>query len=459
METNPTTNQTPRSPDGYPTASIREHQEAHRFLDACFSKATPGYDLEAILAKPFDMQWEILKAADIRIEWNYGPYQQDNRSENAYIYVIALLGMIHAILDAHQRFSSLRGPEGYDVAPDDPLAESHRRLSNFLMNYYKEAPEEIIFPRGHSGMDWLLNISPEKQVRLLQACLVRLGSLQPDAFRRETFMAVLEGIYYRLLWLKLPYSRDEMLALLEIILAGNEVYGWVDAFFEQVQRHIAAEREVYPDLRASLEKLRARRALRQDKEALRCQVPLDELLGYREPGLMAPCEPWADAALEDLETMEAAIQAKWYAVLAHSQKGTGSKPNATWLAGAQKRLKALGEEEFKRHIPDWFALTLQEPSEYFEERNVSFLRGMAYYCSLLDDASICQAVGTLAEAAYTTLANGGSRSAQVGKACLYSLSVMPGQEPIVQLTRLQQCVKARHTRQLIRLTLGQKAKS
>jgi Domain of unknown function (DUF4132) len=75
------------------------------------------------------------------------------------------------------------------------------------------------------------------------------------------------------------------------------------------------------------------------------------------------------------------------------------------------------------------------------DRNTTILKGLVWCCTLSKDEEIIQAIATLADDSLKKIPGFGPRSLKVGNACLYTLSVMPGELVIAHLERLRQKCK------------------
>ena len=152
---------------------------------------------------------------------------------------------------------------------------------------------------------------------------------------------------------------------------------------------------------------------------------------------------WKDAVLHDLNQMEPGLREAWRALLAFALTAFQARPSRTWLDAAREHLEAVGKTAFLEKAQRWFVVAegVQRAAQLPGRGNQ--LRGLVWFCSLLDDAETTHAVGALGLAFYKKIPGVGPRSVKVGNACIYALGAMPGREPIAQLTRLRMRVKDR----------------
>ncbi len=169
-------------------------------------------------------------------------------------------------------------------------------------------------------------------------------------------------------------------------------------------------------------------------------------------------EVWADAAFACLEELEFGHDELWLSLLNHCTRATTAKPSKAWMSEAFCRVDEIGEEEFIDLVTQLLPLVKRprmeltpedaEIAERFPNRkwliagpNTDILRGLAWCCSMFDDASIARVLADLAVATYRKIPGEGPRSMKVGNACLYALGMMPGKEGLAQLAILKSRIK------------------
>ena len=123
----------------------------------------------------------------------------------------------------------------------------------------------------------------------------------------------------------------------------------------------------------------------------------------------------------------------------------------------QPLLDALGKETFVRLAIAWlgaFRKSGNKPPEHdhetyeltsngclLVEENGDLLRGLAWACAGIEDASLAAILADTAIAGYRKITGVGPRSAKVAGACVYALKSMPGLHGAAQLERVRLNVK------------------
>jgi hypothetical protein len=231
------------------------------------------------------------------------------------------------------------------------------------------------------------------------------------------------------------------------------------AVVRQVERY-AASHDLSTAVREDLERLRKLLGGTDDpftsSDQRRAVGVLDDLLGRRdeETRLIEPGDDWGHAATAALATFPREHRAAWVALLTHAATATSTKPSQKWLVEARKRIDALGEPVFAEQTGAWLALlslrprnthyaepgSYPVPSAVIPDRNGTLLRGLAWCCSLLTDATTARALGDAALAAYKKVPEIGPRSAKAANALVWALGAMQADESAAQLQRLAQRV-------------------
>jgi uncharacterized protein DUF4132 len=240
-------------------------------------------------------------------------------------------------------------------------------------------------------------------------------------------------------------------------LFQNPVPGVIPAILGRLEGREENE-ELPADLRPWLERLRA--ILEQHNFWAgygRTVTRIDCILGDVREGLPDPGRVWADALLQNLSGMPPDARKAWQELLAHAPVANRSEPSARWTAQARKLLDAVGVEEFKRRVTRWFSLVGEDPTEHFSDRTADILKGLIWYCHLVEDEAISRLLGSTAEECFKRIGETSLLCSRAGRACLYSLSALPGPEPVAQLVRLQQRVKSPWASEQIRLALDRAA--
>ncbi len=159
---------------------------------------------------------------------------------------------------------------------------------------------------------------------------------------------------------------------------------------------------------------------------------------------------WAAPINEFLASLETSQGGLWDDLIVYARTATASKPSGKWLKQADSLLEAVGRDNFREKIVEWFQgvrptvrtsrfLGLPEPP--MNEQNAEVLKGLVWCCCHFEDSATIHAVSNLAQACFKKVPAFGPLSAKVGNACLQTLSHLPGFEPVAQLSRLRIKVK------------------
>lgn len=196
------------------------------------------------------------------------------------------------------------------------------------------------------------------------------------------------------------------------------------------------------------------RELAEHKPDMRWVGRCKKLLGVESLVVIEPGEAWANQALAELKAMEAKRREAWTAMLSHSQGAGGASPSTKWISQAVPRLEAVGPEDFRRTIIEWFAL-VDKPREELTRRrahehdiaflirdpHMDLLKGLCWMCSTLKDAEVARALGRLAVSCYRKVPGVGPRAVKVGNAAVWALGRMEGADALGQLAMLRVKVK------------------
>ena len=280
---------------------------------------------------------------------------------------------------------------------------------------------------------------------------------------RELFLAMLKR--------KLPFSEQDVIALLEWSASGSEnhsYYRGIPQMIKVVGDYLNAN-EISVALTTAIDRLiKVIEAENRGVEPRRWILRLRELESDTEISLpLLTGDVWADAALSELRSLEPQIQTAWAEILLNCLRTTGSAPSSKWLKGMGKYLDIIGISNFFHMLSRWFPLvdkprppTLVQylPSYHLLPVNVDILKGLVWLCSKTDDPEIARALTVLAISAYKKIPGSGPRAGKVGNACFWALGNMPGSEGVAQLSILKIRIKTNTAQKLIANALEVAAK-
>jgi hypothetical protein len=97
---------------------------------------------------------------------------------------------------------------------------------------------------------------------------------------------------------------------------------------------------------------------------------------------------WSEIVRGDLRAMVGERQTRWKSLLRHIKGNAPAKPPKAWLKGAEKRLIAVGQEEFIHELEAWFAPFRSDTPQPMSVAGSHVLRGILWYASLVDDPAV-----------------------------------------------------------------------
>jgi hypothetical protein len=183
---------------------------------------------------------------------------------------------------------------------------------------------------------------------------------------------------------------------------------------------------------------------------------LSRLIDKEPTARINPGEAWSDAALADLDSMEAGRRRAWAALLASCQIIGGRKPSAKARKEIQPLLDAVGRTEFKSRLLRWFPLVdkpktrntphrtqfeLQRDNS-IEPPHVDLLKGLSWCAGFEADRELARALSALALSAYRKIPFTGPRVPALGNAAIAALGAVQGLDSVFQLAYLKAKVKS-----------------
>jgi Domain of unknown function (DUF4132) len=280
---------------------------------------------------------------------------------------------------------------------------------------------------------------------------------------RELFLAMLKR--------KLPFSEQDVIALLEWSASGSENHSYYRGIPQMIKAvgDYLNENEVSVALTTAIDRLiKVIEAENRGVEPRRWILRLKELQGDTEISLpLVAGDIWANQAIAEIKAFDEAKQAAWDELLLHCLRTTGSAPSSKWLEKTDIFLDFIGRQEFFNKLLNWFPFVDKPRSETIDQHrtayslipiNVDILKGLVWLCSKSDDPEIARALTRLAISAYKKIPGQGPRAGKVGNACFWALGNMTGSEAIAQLSILKIKVKMNAAQKLIAQALGSAAR-
>jgi hypothetical protein len=113
---------------------------------------------------------------------------------------------------------------------------------------------------------------------------------------------------------------------------------------------------------------------------------------------------------------------------------------------AEERVRRIGFAHFKSLVLGWFEALGAPSTKPLSPHNCQVVKGLAWSCAPFEDAELSRALGRLAEAMLCWIPQFPAmdwRGLRAGNAALYALSVMPGEAPVAELSRLSARLKGK----------------
>lgn len=163
---------------------------------------------------------------------------------------------------------------------------------------------------------------------------------------------------------------------------------------------------------------------------------LDELLALKSSFPLERGDPWADAAIADLEKLPKEKHPRWVELLNQAAAANGSKATQKWLKRADELSRAVGRDSFRKLVPSWLRLVgrprknpadreiLGRDPTLMAEQNENGVKGLVWFCIPFDDPKVSAALGELGTKMFQKVPWHGPRSVKVGNACVWALSQM-----------------------------------
>jgi hypothetical protein len=332
----------------------------------------------------------------------------------------------------------------------DPSATSSELLDLFVAEYdqYWNLP----FARGPIAKDLaagraILALAPDQQLELLHQSLQRVIESPRGHLAAPPY--ALCACADMLLGQTLPCTEEDLRRLLRLLVGVALPFVPLGPLFQrflgQLDRYAGGRLpvDVLESLPPALEAIRNRLDV---PTYGRLFARVTALSRPSEAGLPEPNEPWSAAMLASLRAMDSSEFAGWQRLLAHTARAEQSKPTAKWSREAASLVEQIGYANFRARLLAWFAEIATPGEKVMSPRNAQLVKGLAWACGPYEDAELSCALAHLVEALLTWLTRFPGldwRCLKGGNACLYALSLMPGDEPVAQLSRLNLRLKGR----------------
>ena len=245
---------------------------------------------------------------------------------------------------------------------------------------------------------------------------------------------------------ELPLPSEIENTVLEWAGSFSEIQIGNQAFFPALLKIIEARLERGAEIPAEVIVMLRRTDITNSNYGASGLVPLLKRVGGRH---INHGEPWADAALRDLEHLDQS--AVWLEILSHAFSNS-SKPSAAWEKTATKLLETIGVNIFATHVLGWLEKVgaprtqpLRSPpfargdvNQLFDPYNTRVARGLVWFAALLppmDNAARIMANLTLTS--LKKVSGVGPRDPMLANAGVFALGRMNSLFAVGQLARLK----------------------
>jgi hypothetical protein len=278
---------------------------------------------------------------------------------------------------------SFPGPDGFLVAPDDPVRAAQLRLNDYLL------AEEQRSPTTPFDLSVWRKLPKREIPAQVEAILRRYRWLDlhdkelPNAHRaRMRFAALLRVLYS----IKAPYSEAQLIALLELtipLLGRIEPYGPVERVEEYLKSEHLTE-GLCRSLREFQQNLREEMSISQaSMQSLRQRLHMLLWMDEWEP--LDPARCWSECVRRDFRTFTGAPRNRWRALLRHIRGNAPVRMPASWARGSEKLLADVGLDDFRDQIQIWFAPFRSGQPLPLSVAGSHVIKGFIWYCSVAKD--------------------------------------------------------------------------
>lgn len=327
-----------------------------------------------------------------------------------------------------------------------------------LLHRYMKSPGSSDWPppkvETWDGGPEILAQGPETKARLaVMASKILAGDQQ--GFRAGLPLKSLVG---RLLRSKLPLTEEDLVSLLED-LGSQGSWEWqlpAGLVVSAIERHVAAH-GLGPQLTFALRSAKVSHEGRIPSAAYR------RLRRLTSSGQVSVADDiWGRRVRASLKGLSTESRAAWGELLDHAAAVTGkSRPSAKWQKQASSLVAAVGGEVVRETVSEWILDLVPSPVEHdqaaLDDNNTELLRGVLWAAAPVADPRLAARLGRLVEVSFQKVRFWGPRSTRLGNGGAIALGLVPGNDGIAELTRLEAKVRYDSARRVIASTLERAA--
>jgi hypothetical protein len=329
------------------------------------------------------------------------------------------------------------GPDGFLATEEVADYAAHVILSDYLRARQETGGTalERVLPRLRK------ELSKRELVSLIRAIHARIAWIASEERalseprRWQEFLAqLLRNLYAP----SLPFEEADLIRLLE----GHRRYSMLWSFGpEELVGAFLATRDLSPALANELRRFQAElkggsgQGKYQSQASYQSAVQQVHMMLWHDEGdALDPARCWSDLVRGDLRAMTGAGKAAWKALFRHIKGNAPAKPSPSWRKEGEKRLAAIGLDEFRERFTAWLAPFESGAPQALSVAGSHVLRGLLWYAALAGDPRIAATALVLLDAKWKAKRN-------VDKAMVALVAVLETLAPAEAwpaLVRLQQ---------------------
>ena len=329
------------------------------------------------------------------------------------------------------------GPDGFVATADTPYYAAHALLAEHLRERQAAggAALERALPRLRK------ELSKAELVALIRAIHARIDWIAgherelSEPARWQEFLAQLARNLYAP---SLPFDAGDLIAMLE----GHRRFRALWSFGpEELLVAYLETHDLTPELVAELRRFQSELqgvpgGMKYQNQAgyQLAQAHVHMVLWHDERDPLDPAHCWSDGVRHDLRAMTGERKAHWKALLRHIKGNAPAKPAKGWLKEAEKRLAAVGREDFRACVRAWLAPFRTAEPQRLSVAGSHILRGLLWYAALARDVELAADALALLDATWKAKRN----LDKVMVALVSVLETLPPATAWPSLLRLQQ---------------------
>jgi hypothetical protein len=289
------------------------------------------------------------------------------------------------------------GPDGFLSARDDACFTLHSYLNETLRRQAND-PSHAHAIAAADVKRLGKELSGPQLIALVMAAFDRaawIGEHGHEIAQSLEWGRRVAAILYHLYALRLPFAVSDMCRLIDGRDGAAPPVGRIAEYF--------ASHELTAEACATLRRRREAYKARIGRDYKHVDVQselqlLDMLLWHDETDALDLAACWSERVRRDYRAMSGERRRRWQSLLRHIRGDAGSKPPKPWIKEAQSRLAAVGAEDFRSTITDWFDCFRQPDPLQLSVVGSHVLKGMLWYSALARDPAVTAASLAVADA-------------------------------------------------------------